>query len=193
MLLMNIFGSMERQYFIPSYFLHPLLSGGDGGPAAGVDAHLVAGELQQHDSRRDGPRRQAAARRAYGHAHRCLPSLHPEHLRCHPLHPSHVGGGHCRCALRLSHRVHVLLRHHAHGNLHERHRHQRRRARGRLLLHDLSIPGPGVRRRRRHALLHGDYASRGHVHRGSRRNRACEYITDINLWKRYEMSNFHFR
>lgn len=81
----------------PSYSLRLLSTGRVGGPAPSGNVPQLAGKLLEHDpdGRSRRPRRQARAARAHGHAHRRLPALHSEHLRSHPLHPSHLGGGHC--------------------------------------------------------------------------------------------------
>lgn len=60
----------------------------------------------------------------------------------------------------------LLLRDHADRHLDVGDRHERGRPWWRQLLHDIEVAWAGVRRRRRHAVLHGHHVGGRHVHRG---------------------------
>lgn len=46
----------------------------------------------------------------FRHPDRRVLAMHPEHFRRHPVHPSHLGGGHGRCDFRLLDCAVLLLR-----------------------------------------------------------------------------------
>lgn len=86
------------------------IAGRDGRSASHLDASQLAGQLFEHHTSSRRPRRKTSSSCfSDGHPHRCVPTLHTKHLRCHLVHPSDMGRRYGWSYPGIPHRPDVLL------------------------------------------------------------------------------------